>query len=52
MKVKKFHQFVALERGPVNTAIIDFLKGNIYQIGNDLIDKFQEGDHSEITEFI
>ena len=52
MKVKKFHQFVVLEKGPVNTAIIDFLKGNIYQIGNDIMDKFLNGDHQEIGEFI
>jgi hypothetical protein len=52
MKVKKFHQFVVLEKGPVNTAIIDLLKGNIYQIGNDIIDKFLDENHREIGEFI
>jgi hypothetical protein len=52
MKVKKFHQFVVLEKGPVNTAIIDLLKGNIYQIGNDIIFNFLDGNNQEIGEFI
>jgi len=36
----KFHQFTVLEKGPTKTAIIDFLKGNVYQIENKIIEKF------------
>lgn len=52
MSVKKFHQFVRLEKGPVNTAIIDFLKGNVYHIGTDLVRKFEEKKYDEIGEFM
>lgn len=50
--VKKFHQFVVLEKGNVNTAVIDFMKGNIYQVENAYIDKFRQGKYSEIPEFM
>lgn len=52
LKVKKFHQFIVLEKGPVNTAIIDLLKGDVYQIGNDIADKFLAGNHVEIPGFV
>jgi radical SAM protein with 4Fe4S-binding SPASM domain len=52
MKVKKFHQFIVLEKGPVNTAIIDLLKGDVYQIGNEIMDKFLAGNHSQIPDFV
>lgn len=52
MIVKKFHQFIHLERGPKNTAIIDFLKNNIFQVENEVIDKFLNGKYSEISDFI
>lgn len=52
MKDKKFHQFIVLEKGPVNTAIIDLLKGDAYQIGNEIVDKFLEGNYKEIPDFI
>ncbi|UCH94933.1 MAG: hypothetical protein JSV88_32415 [Candidatus Aminicenantes bacterium] len=52
MKVKKFHQFVLLEKGPINTAIVDFLKGHIYQMGNEFVEKFLEGKYCEIPDFI
>ena len=52
MIVKKFHQFIHLERGPKNTAIIDFLKENIFQVENEVIDKFLNGKYSEISDFI
>ncbi len=41
-KLDKFHQFVYLEKGPVNTAILDFLKGEIYQVENNTIKKFDD----------
>ena len=52
MTVKRFHQFVVLEKGPVNTAIIDFLKGNIYQIQNEMVDKLLAGKYSDIIDFV
>jgi len=52
MKIKKFHQFVILEKGPVNTAIVDLLKGDVYQIGNDFVEKFLERKYREIPGFL
>lgn len=51
-KVKKFHQFVFLEKGPVNTAIIDLLKGDIFQVENSTIDQYEKGEYETIPEFI
>ena len=48
----RFHQFIAIEKGPVNTAIIDLLKGNIFQVENDVIEKFKSGKHEDIMEFV
>jgi radical SAM protein with 4Fe4S-binding SPASM domain len=47
-----FHQFVKLDRGPVNTCISDFLTGDIFQVPNTLIEKFEQGTYSEIPDFI
>ncbi len=48
-----FHQFVKTERGHTKTAIFDFLKGNIYQVENTVIDKFLKGIYDkEVTFFI
>lgn len=51
-KVKRFHQFIHLERGPANTAVIDLLKGNVFQVENHVVDKFNGGSYSEIREFL
>lgn len=51
-EVIKFHQFVKVERGPVNTALIDMLKGQVYQVENRVIDALDQGRYSEIDEFI
>jgi len=51
-KVKKFHQFIVVEKGPVNTAIIDLLKGNVYQVENNVIDTLEKGAYREIPGFI
>jgi uncharacterized protein len=48
----KFHQFVMLEKGYVNTVIIDFLTGNIFQIDNKTIEKFEKLKYEDISEFI
>lgn len=50
--VTVFHQFVKVERGPVNAAVIDLLKGNVYQVPNRVIDKLESGRYDEIPEFI
>lgn len=51
-KVKKFHQFIRVEKGPVNTAVIDLLKGNVYQVSNEIIDKFEAESYEDIAEFM
>lgn len=51
-KLNRFHQFVQLDKGPVNTAIIDFLRGNVYQVENEIIEKMEQGDYEEIQEFV
>lgn len=52
MKVKTFHQFVVLERGPVNTAIINFLTGDVFQVENHLVEKMGKGQYNEIAHFL
>lgn len=52
MPAYKFHQFVVLDRGPCNTAIIDLLKGDVFQATNRDIAKFEEKKYDEIPSFI
>jgi len=52
MNVKKFHQFAAVEKGPVNAAVIDLLKGNVYQVENKVIDTMAKGAYEEIPGFM
>ena len=49
---KRFHQFVLFEKGPVNTAIIDFLKGNTYQVNNSIVEKFESEIFNDIDDFM
>lgn len=51
-KVKKFHQFVHVEKGPVNAAIIDLLKGNFFQVEKAVVEKFEAGLYDDIPEFM
>jgi len=51
-KAYRFHQFIHLEKGPMNTAIIDFLKGDIYQVENQIIEKFKNEEYNSIIDFI
>jgi radical SAM protein with 4Fe4S-binding SPASM domain len=51
-KKKRFHQFVVIEKGPVNSAIMDFLKGRVYQVENEFIKKFEEAKYEEIPDFV
>jgi radical SAM protein with 4Fe4S-binding SPASM domain len=48
----RFHQFINISRGPVNTAVMDLLKGNIFQVENGIIDQFERGRYDEIKEFM
>jgi len=50
MKIRRFHQFVRLEKGPVNTAIINLLNGHIYQVENTFIEKFFDKRYDDIAE--
>lgn len=52
MKVYRFHQFVRIEDGPVNSALINFLTGDIYHVENKDLKKFNEGRYNEIEEFM
>ena len=52
MKVYKFHQFIRIEKGPINSAVIDLLKGDIFQVPNDYIEKFENRQYEEIKDFI
>jgi uncharacterized protein len=51
-QVYRFRQFVGTMQGPVNTAIIDQLKGNIFQVENWMVDKFEKGHYDKIQEFM
>lgn len=48
----KFHQFIKLEKGKVNTAIIDFLHGDVYSIPNETLEKFFNCEYEAIDEFL
>lgn len=50
--VKRFHQFVKTDRGPFNTAVIDLLKEQVYQVENTIIDALEQHRYDEITEFL
>ncbi|MCP4218058.1 MAG: hypothetical protein GY765_25670 [bacterium] len=52
MKILRFHQFVLLEKGPVNTAIIDFLKKNAFQVGNEYLERFMDGNYDKIEDLV
>jgi uncharacterized protein len=51
-KVKQFHQFVEVEQGPVNAAIIDLLKGNVYQVEKEIPARLAKGAYDEIPDFL
>lgn len=52
MMMKRFHQFVHIERGAVNSAVINFLNGEIYQVQNRIVECFLKGDHDLILNVI
>ncbi len=51
-KCKRFHQFVITEKGNANTAVIDFLKGDLFQVENEVLEKFEKGQYEDIPEFV
>lgn len=51
-KVFKFHQFVVLEKGPANTCISNLLNGEIYQVPNRDIEKFNARQYTDIPDFM
>lgn len=50
--IKRFHQFIHVEKGPVNSAVIDLLKGNVYHVENETVEKLEKGAYQEIQGFI
>jgi radical SAM protein with 4Fe4S-binding SPASM domain len=52
LKIFKFHQFISVMKGPVNTAIADFIKGDIYHVPTKIIHHFEEREYEKIPEFI
>ncbi len=51
-KVFKFHQFIHVKKGAFNSAVIDLLKGDVYQVQNEILDKMEMGAYDEIEEFL
>ncbi len=51
-KIYKFHQFVKVTKGPSNSAIIDLLAGNVFQVDNKQLDTFLAGECSETHDFL
>lgn len=47
-----FHPLVLFVPGPANTAIIDLLKGNVFQVENAVLEKFRRGEYEAVPEFI
>jgi uncharacterized protein len=51
-KLFRFHQFIAVQKGPVNSAIADFTSGDIYQVPTAIIEHFENEEYEKIPEFI
>ena len=52
MKIYEFHQFVTIEKGPVNAAIVDLMQGNIYLASKEYVEKFEKRQYHEIPDFL
>lgn len=50
--MKKFHQFVRIQQGPVNACIVDLLSGSVFQVPNEVVDTFDAGLYHELPEFL
>ena len=47
----KFHQYALIERGLINSIIINFLSGDFYQVENKYIEKFDNYDYANNNNF-
>jgi radical SAM protein with 4Fe4S-binding SPASM domain len=52
IKIFRFHQFITVVKGPVNTALVDFINGDIYHVQNKIIEHFENREYEKIPEFI
>lgn len=48
----KFHQYIKVEKGPKNSAIINFIKGDVFQVENKYIEAFENKEYEKIPEFV
>ena len=48
----KFHEFVTIIDGYINSAIIDFIKGDIYQVPKGIVKQFLSGNYLGIEKFV
>ena len=51
-KIFQFHQFISVMKGPVNTAIADFINGDIYHVPTEIIRHFENREYEKIPGFI
>lgn len=51
-KIFQFHQFISVVKGPVNTAIADFINGDIYHVPTEIIQHFEKMEYEKIPGFI
>lgn len=51
-KVYRFHQFIFVEKGPKNSAIVDFLNGDIYHVPTLDVNHFESGKYDLVPEFL
>jgi|GEM_PF-987821 len=52
MKIYEFHQFVTIEKGLVNAAIVDLMQGDIYLAPKEYVEKFEKRQYNEIPDFL
>lgn len=52
LKIYRFHQFITVEKGPINTAIANFINGDIYHVPNKIMEHFENREYKKIPEFI
>jgi radical SAM protein with 4Fe4S-binding SPASM domain len=50
--IEPFDQLVKIEKGPVNSAIIDLVRGKVFQIPNHVVFNFRPDDLNDISQFM
>lgn len=50
--IEPFDQMVKIEKGPVNSAIIDLVRGKVFQVPNHIVFKFRPNDIRDIGKFM